>query len=129
MTMDLFVPLRLSKRILTLSSIALFANLSQAAIATGDLLITEMMANPAVVSDTNGEWFEIFNTTSNPIDLNGLQLKDNGSNLHTINPMMPLWIHPGDYFVLGRNGDSTVNGGYVADYVYGDFITNFEVKN
>jgi len=112
---------RLSKRILTICSLALFSHFSPAAIFPGNVLITEMMANPAAVSDSNGEWFEIFNTTSNPIDLNGLHIRDNGSNQHTINTAMPLWIPPRDYFVLGRNGDSSSNGGYTADYVYSDF--------
>ena len=37
-----------------------------------DLLITEVMVNPSQVSDTNGEWFELFNPTTDAIDLNGI---------------------------------------------------------
>lgn len=87
----------------------------------GDLLISELMSNPLQVSDTNGEWFEIFNTTANAIDLNGITISDDGSNLHEINNAGSLLIQAGDYFVLGRNGDSTLNGGYIADYVYSNF--------
>ncbi|ARN76165.1 lamin tail domain-containing protein [Oceanicoccus sagamiensis] len=119
--MQLLVSSRCSRRILTISSIALFSQLSLAAIFPGDLLITEMMANPDAVSDSHGEWFEIINTTPNPIDLNGLLLKDKGSKQHTINRTMPLWINPSEYFVLGRNADSSVNGGYSSDYTYSDF--------
>ena len=88
--MDFITSARLSKRTLTLSSLVLFSNLSHAAVTTGDLLITEIMANPAAVSDSNGEWFEIFNTSSNAINLNGLIIKDNGSNLHIIDHSMPV---------------------------------------
>ncbi len=104
-----------------------FCHFSSAAILTisdigpGDILISELMANPAAVSDTNGEWFEIYNTTNATIDLNGLSLRDNGSNQHTINTANSLLINPGDYFVLGRSGDNTNNGGYSADYVYNNF--------
>ena len=38
-------------------------------LAEGDLLITEIMYNPAVVSDTEGEWFEDFNAGSAAVDL------------------------------------------------------------
>src|SRR5262249_54517288 len=38
----------------------------------GDLVITEVMANPSAVSDTTGEWFEVY--VNRDIDLNGLQI-------------------------------------------------------
>ncbi len=85
------------------------------------LLITEVMANPSAVSDTNGEWFELYNPTAVRVDLEGLLLSDDGSNSHTIASGGNLWIAPGEYFVLGRNGDPLVNGGFRADYVYGNF--------
>ena len=79
------------------------------------------MANPLLASDANGEWFEIFNTSANAIDINGITISDNGSNSHLIDHGSSLFIHPGNYLVLGRNGDSAVNGGYFADYVYNNF--------
>jgi hypothetical protein len=103
--------------------LALSAN-SFAAIAAGELIITEFMANPAAVSDTNGEWFEIFNSTASAIDINGLVLRDEGSNSHTVSSTTPLWIEAGAYFVLGRNTDSASNGGYQADYGYSNFSLN-----
>lgn len=94
-------------------------------IKPGDLLISEVMSNPMAVSDTNGEWFEVFNASTQNIDLNGFVISDNGSNLHEISNTGSLLIQPGDYFVFGRNGDSNSNGGYIADYVY----TNFTLGN
>jgi len=90
-------------------------------IQPGDLLISEVMANPSVVSDANGEWFEIFNASASAIDLNGLILSDDGVDSHTINAGS-LLIASGDYVTLGRNADSVTNGGYTADYVYSNFF-------
>jgi Lamin Tail Domain len=86
-----------------------------------DLLITEVMANPLQVSDGNGEWFELFNPTTSSINLEGLILSDDGSNNHTISTGGPLLITAGQYFVMGKNGDSTSNGGFTADYLYSNF--------
>jgi len=79
------------------------------------------MANPLAVSDSRGEWFELFNPTTESINLNGLQLSDDGSNHHTISSSTNLFIDPDSYFVMARNGDSSLNGGLVADYVYSRF--------
>jgi len=79
------------------------------------------MANPLAVSDTRGEWFELFNPTNESVDLNGLLLSDDGSNQHTIFSSTSLLINPGSYFVMGRNGDNSLNGGFNADYVYNSF--------
>ena len=46
--------------------------LSAASISPGDLIISEVMADPKAVSDTYGEWFEVHNLTGNSLDLNGL---------------------------------------------------------
>ena len=96
-----------------------------ATIQPGDLLISEVMANPSAVSDANGEWFEVFNASANSIDLNGLSISDNGSNSHLIDNGGSLFITAGSYLVLGRNGDSASNGDYIADYIY----TNFSLGN
>ncbi|MCP3669094.1 MAG: lamin tail domain-containing protein [Gammaproteobacteria bacterium] len=95
--------------------------LSAASISPGDLIISEVMANPAAVSDANGEWFEIYNLTGNSLDLNGITLSDSGSNLHVVDFAGPLTISSHDYLVFGRGGVASANGGYAADYVYSDF--------
>lgn len=102
-------------------------SISQSASVT-DLLISEVMANPEAVSDSNGEWFELFNPTSEAIDLNGVTLSDLGSNSHLVSFGGSLLINPGDYFVLARSDDMSLNGGVNADYAYGsDFsLTNTE---
>jgi len=105
------------------TALVVIAVRAEPALIAGDLVITEVMANPAAVSDAAGEWFEVLNTTGSDIDLDGLVLSDDGTNLHTITGT--LIISPGAYLVLGNNGDSETNGGYVADYVY----TGFSIAN
>ena len=106
--------------ICTSSSFLFTINHAHAA-SISDLLITEVMANPAAVSDGNGEWFELYNPGTNAIKLSGIVLSDDGSNQHTISSANDLFISAGDYFVLGRNGDSSQNGGIELDYVYSSF--------
>jgi len=87
----------------------------------GDLVISEVMANPSAVSDRAGEWFELFNPTIDSLILNNLVISDNGSNAHQIDTGSDLLINSGQYLVLARNGDININGGVVADYVYTGF--------
>ncbi|HEB55426.1 MAG TPA: lamin tail domain-containing protein [Gammaproteobacteria bacterium] len=100
------------------------ANAAIRAPEPGELLISEVMANPSAVSDRQGEWFELFNPTVDSLVLNNLVLSDNGSNNHQINAANDLFINSGQYFVLARNGDSNINGGIAADYVYSGFTLN-----
>ena len=93
-----------------------------------DIVISEVMPNPAAVSDTYGEWFEIKNLDSIIIDLNGWIIRDEGNDIHIINTSIE--IQPGQYMVLGRNGNESANGGYVSDYTYSSFAlanTNDEI--
>jgi len=112
--------LSFSRSILLILLISLSA-VTQAAMSYNDLIVTEVMANPSAVSDSNGEWFEIYNTTSQNIELNHLIIRDSGSNSHTLNSAFTLNIGSGEYFVLGNNGNTAENGGYLADYVYSSF--------
>ncbi|MFT5429979.1 MAG: phosphatidylserine/phosphatidylglycerophosphate/cardiolipin synthase-like enzyme [Myxococcota bacterium] len=87
---------------------------------TPNLVINEIMYNPKESGNEDGEWVEIYNPGSAPVDLNGWTLKDKGSNNHVIGSSVV--VEPGGYIVLGRNGTSSANGGYTADYVYENFF-------
>ena len=93
-----------------------------------NIVVTEVMVNPSAVSDTYGEWFEIYNNDTISIDLAGWRIADSEDDLHEIQTVsIELYINPGDYLVLGRNVDNTVNGGYTADYGYSSFqLSNSE---
>ncbi len=94
----------------------------QTAPGQGDILITEIMINPEAVSDANGEWFEIFNATDHDLLLNGLSLKDAGSNSHVLTAIGNLIIPAKGFWVLAKNGDALTNGGITPNYVYQNFV-------
>jgi predicted extracellular nuclease len=96
------------------------------AATSGDVVVNEIMQNPSAVSDSAGEWFELYNSTSSPIDIDGWTIEDNGSDIHVIDNGGPLNIPAGGYLVLARNADPSTNGGVTVDYQYSDdfFLSN-----
>ncbi len=87
---------------------------------SGTIIITEIMQNPHAVSNTDGEYFEIYNTSNNSIDLNGFIIRDDDFDDDTIKTS--LIIAAKDYLIMGRNNDMLVNGGVSVDYQYSGFI-------
>ena len=92
------------------------------------IMISEIMINPAAVSDSYGEWFEIVNTTDSIINIDGWSIKDSNGDMHTIgieNEIIS--IDAGQFFVLARNNNLSLNGGLNVDYVYENFsLSNSE---
>ncbi len=88
----------------------------------GDIIITEIMNNPKAVTDANGEWFEVYNTTNNTLNLNGWTIKDLGSNNHTITK--DLYLLPKSFFTFGKKADSTINGGIKSNYAFSFTLAN-----
>jgi len=88
--------------------------------AEGDLIITELMINPDSVGDPSGEWFEVFNASGQTVYLDGIQLRDQNGQNHTVDPESPLSLGPDEYAVLGINGRVDQNGRAPVDYVYSD---------
>ncbi|HEU4452941.1 MAG TPA: DNA/RNA non-specific endonuclease [Longimicrobium sp.] len=89
------------------------------------LVINEIMANPNVVADASGEWFEIYNAGLNAVDLNGWVIRSGGGSVdlagHTINTSV---VVPGrGYAVIAAVSNSATNGGVTASYAYGTAIT------
>lgn len=80
------------------------------------ILISEFMADPKAVSDTNGEWIELYNADAIPVNLHGWVIADSNGQQHLIAD--DLWLQPGAYLILTRNGDPGTNGGVIADYIY-----------
>ena len=90
------------------------------------IVISEIMVNPAAVSDSYGEWFEIVNTTDSTIKIDSWTIKDSNDDMHIIGlENQIISVNPGEFFVLSRNSDPTLNGGLNVDYVY----TNFSLSN
>lgn len=86
----------------------------------GSVVFSEVMQNPSAVNDSVGEYFELWNTTSQPIDIDGWIIRDDvtESESHTINNGGSLVISPNGYLLLAIEGDSAINGGLTPDYVY-----------
>lgn len=90
------------------------------AITTNAIIITEIMANPDVVYDSDAEWFELYNPGTTDIDINGWTFKDlDLSNPNTFTIAQSLIIPAKGYIVLGPVADTTLNGDVILDYVYG----------
>jgi lamin tail-like protein len=90
----------------------------------GDLVITEIMNNPAAVADPTGEWFEVYNVAAYPLDLQGLVIRhqvNDPNAVHTI--AQSVVVQPGAFAVLAYSADPSVNGGVTADYAYGASVS------
>ena len=92
------------------------ARLDLQASAGPTLVINEIMPNPSGVADELGEWFEVHNAGTAPIDLQNYRIASNNDAVHVINTSVV--VPAGGYAVLARNGDAAVNGGVTANYSY-----------
>ncbi len=81
------------------------------------LFITEIMLNPSLVDDRNGEWIEIYSTSTINVDLLGLVVEDlNAGTMFTVD--QSLIIEPNQHLVLSNNNDFSTNGNLTVDYEY-----------
>jgi hypothetical protein len=80
-------------------------------IVSGSVIISEIMFNPAALDDAQGEWFELYNTTGSPIDLNQTVIRKNDTEQHTVNES--LIIPPHGYMVLSRTSAAFTGTGYI----------------
>jgi hypothetical protein len=87
----------------------------------GDLVITELMPNPAAVSDTTGEWFEVKANAS--VDLNGIQVDRAGDTMGADTVMATTCVHlnSGEYGIFVKSTDNTMNGMLPANKILGTF--------
>ncbi len=91
-------------------------------LAPGDLVITEVFAQPAT---TGAEWFEIYNAAERPVELEGLTIthsRPDGSMAHQ-HVMAEIVIAPEQYFTLGNTPNNQVPP-YV-DYGYDTDLGGF----
>ncbi|ARN78628.1 hypothetical protein BST97_11865 [Nonlabens spongiae] len=84
----------------------------------GNLIITEIMQNPSAVGDSDGEYFEVYNTSSASIDLQSFILKDSSSTSEEHTIASSVIVPANGYVVLGNNADFASNGGVNVDYEY-----------
>ncbi|HET9626096.1 MAG TPA: lamin tail domain-containing protein [Kofleriaceae bacterium] len=82
-----------------------------AAPAAGQLVISEVLANPAGASDASREWFEVANTGATAFDLNELVVGRIAAAGTPIASARCLSVAPGGFAVLARAADPVRNAG------------------
>lgn len=91
-------------------------------LVAGDLVFTELMADPAWCASDSCEWFEVENTSDTDVDLGGLVVRDAGGSTGTIDASVVL--APGELAVLGRGSAEGWDQPDIApDAFYGTKVT------
>ncbi|MEN8207910.1 MAG: lamin tail domain-containing protein [Candidatus Fermentibacteria bacterium] len=94
-------------------------NLDGGILSSNSIVINEFMSNPnSSCTEADGEWIELYNNTSNWINLSDWVLENNyGEEIVLTTYLLP----PEGYYVLGACGNESLNGGYKPNYVYSSF--------
>jgi hypothetical protein len=82
----------------------------------GQVVISEIMADPTTLSDADGEWFELYNTTGGELDLQGCSLDDGGKQPHELPSR--LIIGPHAYLTIARQEQPGFKPGYVMSFAF-----------
>ncbi len=90
-------------------------------IPVGATIVTEIMQNPSAVGDSAGEYFEVTNVWTDPINLDSWVVYDKGSDSFNVNKPEGIVIAPGQSAVFCINADPSVNGGVQCDYDFDNF--------
>lgn len=93
-------------------------------VGTGELVISEFMQNPAAVSDSDGEYFEVHNPDPvNAVDMTGYTI----CTVNICETLSGVSVPAGGYLVFAVNGDPLANGGLPTSSVAmtaGQFLGN-----
>ena len=79
----------------------------------GDVIFSEMNVNPETVDDEIGEWVELYNTASYPVDIGGYTFRDDDIDGWEL--AGPLVVESHGYIVLCADLNSALNGGVPCD--------------
>ena len=83
------------------------------------LVINEFMAHPAAsATHAEGEWIELYNPSSQWLNLSGWKIRNLLGQQMTLCSFL---VPPAGYAVVGASSDAGRNGGYEPDLVYTDF--------
>jgi hypothetical protein len=80
------------------------------------IVITEIMAHPTTTSEPAGEWFEMYNASFDPIDLQGWTIASAGDTPHTITAS--LVVGPHGYVLVGGSTSTAANRGVPVQYAW-----------
>lgn len=82
----------------------------------GDLVITELFADPTAAPDEQGEFVELVSVSDHAIALSGFDLRDDGIDATELRTS--LVVAPGAYVVLCASVDAGANGGVPCDAAF-----------
>ncbi|MDQ6717680.1 MAG: Ig-like domain-containing protein [Gemmatimonadota bacterium] len=85
------------------------------------LVINELMPDPTLVTDANGEWFEVANIGGTAINIQNYIIASGNDTNTPITASVN--VPAGGYVVLGRVSATGTNGGVTEAYAYGTAIT------
>lgn len=85
--------------------------------APGDIAISEILPNPAVVADDNGEYFEICNLATQPLELQGCTFVDTNSPTG-VTIAVSIMVAPGEFVTFIRDAGQAAAWG-IPGQVYG----------
>jgi len=83
------------------------------------------MIDPHAVTYENGQYFEIFNKSSSALNISGTKLRTQNSSgtwAELTIPLPPVILQQGDYYVVARNSNSSLNGGFDADIEFSSMV-------
>ena len=95
---------------------------------TSSMVINELQVAPSVAVGPAGEYIELYNASEDIIDVMGWTVLTSLGGVHTLTPGNTVGstfvtvLVPDVYFVMGREADKALNGGFVPHYQYGDDI-------
>ena len=72
-------------KIITQMALTAVIGLTLSIPANAGIIINEIFQNPSAVTDSNGEWFELFNSGLTDIDINGWTFGDNDIDSQVVN--------------------------------------------
>ncbi len=84
------------------------------------LIITEVMQNPDAVYDADGEWFEVYNTGPDAVDMFNYRIFDIDFDDFSVTEHIVVPV--GGFVIFGRNANPGENGGVTVDYEWSNFI-------
>jgi hypothetical protein len=90
-------------------------------VGRGQVAISEVLYDPNAAIATTGEWFEVSNSSSTSVDLNGWTIDFGGGQSHTIGAS--LVVAANSTVVLGQSAGGVLNDSVSTAYQYGTALS------
>ncbi len=78
--------------------------------ASGEVIFTELMPDPAGPSDFDAEWVELLSLSTDTLNLEGCRLRDAGTNADDHLIEGPVVIAAGEVLIFAKSASALVNG-------------------